>query len=147
MKKGAFMSPSTIVTNFTLLTFINRETFDSVNLQKSYLKINICKECIYPALIRHTIYDTRSIFRQSKSYLNSKFSFSHTSFLNMVKEPSLPYNLPYAGGVSSHGLMPFPRALVPNKNKQILLDFNFCSQFHFLLWLSFLYVSNIYYEK
>ena len=36
-------------------------------------------------------YDTRSIFKQSLTGLNSEFSFSYTSCLTKAEEPSLPY--------------------------------------------------------
>ena len=43
--------------------------------------------------------------------LNSEFSFSQTSCLTKVEEPSLLYNLPIAGG-RIIGFIPFPRVLV-----------------------------------
>ena len=52
-------------------------------------------------------YDTRSIFKQSLTGLNSEFSFSFTK----AEEPSLPYYLPIAGG-RIIGFIPFPRVLV-----------------------------------
>ena len=42
--------------------------------------------------------DTRSIFKQILTGLNSEFSFSKISCLTKVKEPSLPYYLPIAEG-------------------------------------------------
>ena len=56
-------------------------------------------------------YDTRSIFKQSLTGLNSEFSFSLTSCLTKAEEPSLPYYLPIAGGIII-GFIPFPRVLV-----------------------------------
>ena len=56
-------------------------------------------------------YDTRSIFKQSLTGLNSEFSFSLTSCLTKAEEPSLPYYLPIAGG-RIIGFIPFPRVLV-----------------------------------
>ena len=56
-------------------------------------------------------YDTRSIFKQSFTGLNSEFSFSYTSCLTKAVEPSLPYYLPIAGG-RIIGFIPFPRVLV-----------------------------------
>ena len=56
-------------------------------------------------------YDTRSIFKQSLTGLNSEFSFSKTSCLTKPEEPSLPYYLPIAGG-RLIGFIPFPRVLV-----------------------------------
>ena len=56
-------------------------------------------------------YDTRSIFKQSLTGLNSEFSFSYTSCLTMAEEPSLPYYLPIAGG-RIIVFIPFPRVLV-----------------------------------
>ena len=41
-------------------------------------------------------YDTRSIFKRSLTGLNSEFSFSLTSCLTKVEEPSLSYYLPIA---------------------------------------------------
>ena len=43
-------------------------------------------------------YDTRSIFKQSLTGLNSEFSFSKTSCLTKAEEPNLSYYLPIAGG-------------------------------------------------
>ena len=56
-------------------------------------------------------YDTRSIFKRSLTGLNSEFSFSWTSCLTKVEEPSLSYYLPIAGG-RIIGFIPFPRVLV-----------------------------------
>ena len=56
-------------------------------------------------------YDTRSIFQQSPTVLNSEFSFSLTSCLTKAEEFSLPYYLPIAGG-RIIGFIPFPRVLV-----------------------------------
>ena len=56
-------------------------------------------------------YDTRSIFKQSLTDLNSEFSFSLTSCLTKAEEPSLPYYLPIAGG-RIIGVIPFPKVLV-----------------------------------
>ena len=56
-------------------------------------------------------YDTRSIFKQSLTGLNSEFSFFLTSCLTKAEEPSLPYYLPIAGG-RIIGFIPFPRVLV-----------------------------------
>ena len=56
-------------------------------------------------------YDTRSIFKQSLTGLNSEFSFSQTISLTKAEEPSLSYYLPIAGG-RIIGYIPFPRVLV-----------------------------------
>ena len=56
-------------------------------------------------------YDTRSIFKQSLTGLNSEFSFSLISCLTKAEEPSLSYYLPIAGG-RIIGFIPFPRVLV-----------------------------------
>ena len=56
-------------------------------------------------------YDTRSIFKQSFTGLNSEFSFSSTSCFTKTEEPSLPYYLPIAGG-RIIGFIPFPMVLV-----------------------------------
>ena len=42
-------------------------------------------------------YDTRSIFKQSLTSLNSKFSIFSSSCLIKAKDPSLPYYLHIAG--------------------------------------------------
>ena len=52
-------------------------------------------------------YDSRSIFKQSLTGLNSEFSFSLTSCLTNAEEPSLSYYLPIAGG-RIIGFIPFP---------------------------------------
>ena len=56
-------------------------------------------------------YDTRSIFKQNLTGLNSEFSFSKTSCLAKAEEPSLSYYLPIAGG-RIIGFIPLPRVLV-----------------------------------
>ena len=56
-------------------------------------------------------YDTRSVFKQSLTGLNSEFSFSSTNCPTKAEEPSLPYYLPIAGG-RIIGFIPFPRVLV-----------------------------------
>ena len=56
-------------------------------------------------------YDTRSIFKWSLTGLKSEFSFSLTCCSTKAEEPSLPYNLPIAGG-RIIGFIPFPRVLV-----------------------------------
>ena len=56
-------------------------------------------------------YDTKSIFKQSLTGLNSEFSFSKTSCFTKAEEPSLSYYLPIAGG-RIIGFIPFPRVLV-----------------------------------
>ena len=55
-------------------------------------------------------YVTRSIFKRSRTALNSEFSFSLTGCLNKAKESSLPYYLSVAGG-RIVGFIPFPRVL------------------------------------
>ena len=50
-----------------------------------------------PKLSAQAVCDTRSIFKQSLTGLNSKFSISSTSFYTNVKELSLPYYLSIAG--------------------------------------------------
>ena len=55
-----------------------------------------------------TGYDTRLIFKQSITGLNSEFSFSLTSCNIKVEEPSLPYFLIIAGG-RTVGYISFPR--------------------------------------
>ena len=57
-----------------------------------------------------TGYDTRSIFKQGLTGLNSEFSFSYTSFLTKAEEPSLPYYLPIARGILI-GFISFPKYL------------------------------------
>ena len=53
---------------------------------------------------------TRGHFNQNLRGLNSEFSFSLTSCHVKVKEPSLPLNLPKAGG-GIVGFIRFPRVL------------------------------------
>ena len=54
-------------------------------------------------------YDTRSIFRQSLTGLNSEFS-SESSYLTKAEEPSQPYYLPITGGRIIEFIL-FPRVL------------------------------------
>ena len=56
-------------------------------------------------------YETRSIFKQSLTGLNSEFSFSYTSCLTKAEELSLSYYLPIAGRRIIR-FIPFPRVLV-----------------------------------
>ena len=56
-------------------------------------------------------YDTRSIFKQSLTSLNSEFSFSYTSCLTKAEKPSLPNYLPIAGGWIVR-FITFPRVIV-----------------------------------
>ena len=63
-------------------------------------------------------YDTRSIFKQSLTGLNSEFSFSSASCLTKAEEPSLPYYLPIAGG-RIIGFIPFPRVFVLCKMQSV----------------------------
>ena len=55
-------------------------------------------------------YDTRSIFKRSLTGLISEFSFSLTSCPTKAEEPSLPYNLPIAGG-GIIGFIPYPNGI------------------------------------
>ena len=64
-------------------------------------------------------YDTRSIFKQSLTGLNSKFSFSWTSCLNKAEEPSQPYYLLIAGG-RIIGFIPFSRVFVLCEMQSVL---------------------------
>ena len=52
--------------------------------------------------------DTRLIFKQSLTGLNSVFSFSYTSCHTKMKKPSLPNYLPIAGW----RIVRFPRVFV-----------------------------------
>ena len=52
--------------------------------------------------------DTRTIFKQSVTDLNSEFSVSYTGCHTKVKEPSVLYYLPIAGG-RIVTCIPFPR--------------------------------------
>ena len=63
-------------------------------------------------------YDTRSIFKQSLTGLNSEFSFSKTSCLTKAEEPRLPYYLHIAGG-RIIGFIPFSRVLVLWEMQQV----------------------------
>ena len=65
-------------------------------------------------------YDTRSIFKQSLTGLNSEFSFSLTSCLTKAEELSLSYYLPIAGG-RIIGFIPFPKVLVLCEMQSVLL--------------------------
>ena len=74
----------------------------------------VCREkdrYIFTNPSARTGYDTRTIFKQSLTGLNSEFSFSSTSSLTKAKELSLPYYLFIAGG-RIIGFIPFPRVLV-----------------------------------
>ena len=53
--------------------------------------------CIYPIFLPQAVCGKRSIFKQSMTTLNSKFSFSLTGCNTKVKEPSIPYYLLIAG--------------------------------------------------
>ena len=53
---------------------------------------------IFTHLSARAGYDTRSIFKQSLTGLNSEFSFSYTSCPTKAEELSLPYYLLIAGG-------------------------------------------------
>ena len=64
-------------------------------------------------------YDTRSIFKQSLTGLNSEFSFSYTSCLTKAEELSLSYYLPIAGG-RIIGFILFPRVLVLREMQSVL---------------------------
>ena len=64
-------------------------------------------------------YDTRSIFKQSLTDLNSEFFFSKTSCLTKAEEISLPYYLPIAGGRMIR-FIPFPRVLVLCEMQSVL---------------------------
>ena len=83
----------------------------------NYISLIWQKEVFFNAIIIFTNpstragYDTRSIFKRSLTGLNSEFSFSKTSCLTKVEEPSLPYYLSIAGG-RIIGFLPFPRVLV-----------------------------------
>ena len=55
--------------------------------------------------------DSRSIFKQSLTGLDSEFSFSKTGCLTKAEEPSLSYYLSIARG-RIIGFIPFPRVLV-----------------------------------
>ena len=54
--------------------------------------------CIYLMLLPWVQCNTSSIFKWSTSGLNTKLSFSQTGCLIKIKEPSLPYCFPIAGG-------------------------------------------------
>ena len=57
-----------------------------------------------------TGYDTRSIFKQSLTGLNSEYSFSETSCLTKAEEPSLSHYLPIAGG-ENNWIHTFPKGI------------------------------------
>ena len=91
----------------------------------NFILVNILFERLYcPNACHHQLYiyiftnpsvrpghDTRSIFKRSLTGLNSEFSFSWTSCLSKVEEPSLSYYLPIAGG-RIIAFIPFPKILV-----------------------------------
>ena len=56
-------------------------------------------------------YDTRSVFKQILTGLNSEYSFSWTSCLTKTEEPCLSYYLPIDGG-RIIWFIPFPRVFV-----------------------------------
>ena len=58
------------------------------------IHINILLLIIFTNPSAQVGYDTRSIFKQSLTGLNSELSFSLTSCLTKAEEPSLPYYLP-----------------------------------------------------
>ena len=69
----------------------------------------VLRVCIITNPSARAGYDTRSIFKQRLTGLNSEFSFSYTVCL--TEEPSLPYYLPIAGW-RIFGFIPFPMVLV-----------------------------------
>ena len=64
--------------------------------------------------------DTRRIFKQSKTGLNSEFSSAYIDCLTKVKESSLFYYLPTAGCRRRDGFMPFQRVLVWSETQTVL---------------------------
>ena len=72
---------------------------------------NKADDIIITAPSAQTGYDTKSIFKQSLTGLNSECSFSLTRGLTKAEEPSLPYYLPIAEA-RMVGFIPFPRVLV-----------------------------------
>ena len=66
---------------------------------------------IYPNSLPWVWYDTRSIFKWSKTSLISEFFFSYTGSLIKAKKPSLPYHLCIGRG-RTVGFMLSTRALV-----------------------------------
>ena len=89
--------------------------------QPKYYEFNNKDEVNSPSILSHEYiftnlsarvgYDTRSIFKQSLTGLNSEFSFSLGSCLTKAEETSLPYYLPIAGG-RIIGFILFPRVLL-----------------------------------
>ena len=75
------------------------------------ISVSVCDYAYLPNPSARAGYDTRSIFKRSLTGLNSECSFSLTSCLTKVEEPSLPYYLPIAGG-RIIGFIPLPRVLV-----------------------------------
>ena len=78
---------------------------------RAILHIHVCILILFTNPSARAGYDTRSIFKQSLTGLNSEFSFSQTSCLTKAEKPSLLYYLPIAGG-RIIGFIPFPRVLV-----------------------------------
>ena len=77
-----------------------------------YVYILLYTICIYlPTPLQMVGYVTRSVFKWSLTGLNSKFSYSETDCLTMVREPNLPNYLPIAGRKVT-GFISFPSLLV-----------------------------------
>ena len=51
---------------------------------------DVSNSSVYPTPLQRLVCDIRSIFKQSKTCLNSEFSF-WTSFLTKANEPNLPH--------------------------------------------------------
>ena len=66
--------------------------------------------CIYPDLLPLALFNTRSIFKESKFCLNPEFSFFLTSCLTKDKKLNLPNYLPIARSIKD-GLIAFLREL------------------------------------
>ena len=73
-------------------------------------------------------------FKQSKTCLNSEFSFSLSGCLNKANEPKKHFYVPIGGG-RTDGFMPFQRTLARN-TKSFVQDLGSGNQFHFIGWLT-----------
>ena len=77
-----------------------------VGFQRQFTIFTIFTQPLHSGRIWHKV-----IFKRSLTGLNSEHSFSKTSSLAKVEEPSLSHYLPIAGG-RIFGFIPFPSVLV-----------------------------------
>ena len=85
------------------------------------LSSGICCLCLPNTLChKQDMYDSRSVFNQSKAILNSEFSFFWTGCLTKAKESSLPCYFLIASGRVTDEFMPLPKAFVQSETKTTL---------------------------